>query len=413
MKRVFVFSYHGKDTYQTSFYRLASLSEKLSEQFKVYFIYGNLNPIPIVNENENLKHIPLVYSNGFIKKTHTFLHHKRAALGKAFLMCYYLVTKREILDLQREAEAYFEKNNINLTEEDTIFVSFPSLAVHNLGYALKQKFKSKLILEYRDPGVFGYQLVFENELISKARKLFLKRNEIRNLESADLILAISESIKSFFPKKYEAKLGVIKNGFSSSHLDFSLIKDDTQKFILAYLGSVYQGQLENFTFFSGAKKFIDKYKISPGKFLIKFIGLNDPKAIEELSTKFELNAYIEITPKVPIEKAYEQMYNASMFFHLKYGDRRGVITTKQYDYLAFQKPILLPVDDNGDLAESIKKYKAGFICNNEEEIMEVLNNAFEKHFSGKPSRIERTAEELHELSRKGQEEKLVKLIQNL
>ena len=194
LKRVFVFSYHGKDTYQTSFYRLASLSEKLSEQFQVYFIYGNLNPIPAAVNSENLQHIPLVYSNGLVKKTHTFLHLQRASLAKAFLMFYYLITKKEILDLQREAEAYFEENKIILTEEDIIFVSFPSLAVHNLGYALKQKFKSKLILEYRDPGVFGYKLVFENELMAKARKLFLRRNEIRNFRIYKKLL--SKEIRS-------------------------------------------------------------------------------------------------------------------------------------------------------------------------------------------------------------------------
>ena len=413
MKRVFVFSYHGKDSYQTSFYRLASLAEKLSEQFKVYFIYGNLNEVEVVNKHENLTHIPLIYSTGIIKKTHSFLQLKNASLAKAFLMCYYFITKREILDLQWEAESYFEKNKIILTAEDIIFVSFPSLSVHNLGYALKQKFKSKLILEYRDPGVFGYQLVFENKLISKARKIFLKRNEVRNLESADLVLAISESIKSFFPDKYQKKIQVIKNGFSSNHLDFSSITDNKKQFILAYLGSVYKGQLESFSFFSAVRSFIDTYKIDVGKFLIRFIGLNDSKAIEELLKKFELTAYAEIAPKVPIEQAYQQMYNVSMFFHLKYGNRGGVITTKQYDYLAFQKPILLPANDNGDLAESIQKYNAGYICNSESEIINVLHGAVENHFNGKPARIKRTAADLYELSRNGQEEKLVKLIKSL
>lgn len=413
MKRVFVFSYHGKDTYQTSFYRLSSLAEKLSEQFKVFFIYGNLNATPAGDFNENLTHIPLVYSDGYVKKIHSFLSRKKAPLAKAFLMFYYLLTKKEILDLQKEAAQYLADHNITLTEEDIIFVSFPSLAVHNLGYALKQKFKSKLILEYRDPGVFGYKLVFENELIAKARKLFLKRNEIRNLESADLILAISDSIKSFFPQKYHEKIEVVKNGFSSTHLDFSLIRDNPNQFILAYLGSVYSGQLENLIFFHALKKFIDSYKIQPSYFVIKFIGLNENTEIASIVERCGLKEYTQITPKVPIAQAYQQMYDASMFFHLKYGDRKAVITTKQYDYLAFQKPILLPVNDEGDLAESISKYNAGFVCDTEDEIVAVLVNAYEKHFKSDPLRIVRTSDELQELSRKGQEEKLVKLIQDL
>lgn len=413
MKRVFVFSYHGRDTYQTSFYRLSSLSEKLSETFKVFFIYGNLKPIDVQNEGANLTHIPLVYSDGLVKKIHTTLYNRKSHLAKAFLMFYYLFTKKEILDLQREAEYYFKKNKVVLTKDDIIFVSFPSLAVHNLGFALKKKFNSKLILEYRDPGVFGYKLIFENELMAKARKLFLKRNEIRNLESADLILAISESIKKFFPEKYHQKIEVVKNGFSNSNIDFSLIADRKEQFILAYLGSVYSGQLDDLTFFYAVKKFIDSYKIPKNKLLIKFIGLNAHHEIDGIIEKCGLKDYILITPKVQLDEAYAQMYDVSMFFHLKYGHRKEIITTKQYDYLAFQKPILLPVNDHGDLAESIKKYKAGFICNNEQEIVEVLLNAFTQHFSGTPMRIERTKAELYELSRQGQEDKLVKLIEAL
>ncbi len=122
MKRVFVFSYHGKDTYQTSFYRLSSLSEKLAENFKVFFIYGNLTPIDVKNDHPNLKYIPLVYSNGIAKNIHTSLFKRRAYLAKAFLMFYYLFTKKEILDLHKESEDYFNNNHIILTSDDVIFV---------------------------------------------------------------------------------------------------------------------------------------------------------------------------------------------------------------------------------------------------------------------------------------------------
>ncbi len=287
------------------------------------------------------------------------------------------------------------------------------MAVHNLGVALKKKFNSKLILEYRDPGVFGYKLIFENEIMSIARKLFLRRNEIKNLESGDLILAISDSIKGFFPKKYHQKIEVVKNGFSNNHIDFSFIIDNNTQFILAYLGSVYSGQLDNLTFFYAIKKFIDRYQIPKEKFLIKFVGLNNKHEIDSIIEKCGLKSYLQIIPKVPLEEAYTKMYDVSMFFHLKYGDRKEIITTKQYDYLAFQKPILLPLSDDGDLAESIKKYNAGYICNNESEIVEVLHNAYKNHFNGAPMRIKRTESELYELSRQSQEDKLIKLIKAL
>uniref|UniRef100_UPI0018EB3ABB hypothetical protein n=1 Tax=Pedobacter sp. ASV28 TaxID=2795123 RepID=UPI0018EB3ABB len=285
-------------------------------------------------------------------------------------------------------------------------------AVHNLGYLLKKKFKSKLILEYRDPGVFGYRLVFENEFVSKMRKFFLRKKEIRNLESADLLITISESIKNFFPEKYRRNIQVIRNGFNSNKIDFQLIKTNKDQFILAYLGSVYSGQLEDFSFFNAIRKFIDRYKVSPDKFLLKFIG-SDNNQLNKIIKKFNLGAYTELTAKMPIEQAYHELYTASMFFHLRYGHRKEVITTKQYEYLAFQKPILLPINDHGDLEESIKKYDAGFVCNSEEEIINILKTVFDNHFNGNPIHITRTEEELYAFSRQSQEEKLIKLIDKL
>src|SRR5690606_32447527 len=104
---------------------------------------------------------------------------------------------------------YKRKTNITLTPEDIVFVSFPSISIHNLGFALKQEFGCKLILDYRDPGVYGYKSIEDNQVISFLRKFFLKRIENRNLKSADLIITISESIRKLFPEKYRDQIKVI------------------------------------------------------------------------------------------------------------------------------------------------------------------------------------------------------------
>ena len=155
------------------------------------------------------------------------------------------------------------------------------------------------------------------------------------------------------------------------------------------------------------------YIIQPQHFQLKFIGSDSSLKLKEVIKQFNLEPYTHVTPKMPIEQAYSELYSAAMFFHLKYGKRKEIITTKQYEYLAFQKPILLPVNDAGDLEESIKKYDAGFICENEEEIITVLKKAIDNNLKGNRVKINRTSEELYELSRQGQEEKLANLIEKL
>ena len=67
------------------------------------------------------------------------------------------------------------------------------------------------------------------------------------------------------------------------------------------------------------------------------------------------------------------MCNASCFLHLRYGKNKGVITSKQAEYLAYRKVILLPNSDNGDIAESILNNNAGVVCYSVEDNVLFLN----------------------------------------
>jgi len=415
LKRIFVFSYHGKETYQTGFNRLQSIAESLSASYEVHFVYGNRNKLerPIKIKG-NLVEIPLNYTAGFFHNIYkNLIESGRRIMAKLLLVGYYFFTGREIFDLGKEFNKYKKKTNIDLTDEDIVFVSFPSIAIHNLGYALKQEFGCKLVLDYRDPGVFGYQLIEDNKILSVLRKFFLKRIENRNMRSADLIVTISDSIRNFFPEKYRDTVQVIRNGYDIEKINFNLIRHHPITFKLVYLGSVYNDQLNDTTLFKAVRKFIDKYAIQPQYFQIRFVGTGEAPRLDDVIKHYNLDPYTYVTAKMPIEQVYSELYSAAMFFHLKYGSRKEIITTKQYEYLAFKKPILLPVNDHGDLEQSIKNYNAGFVCDSEDEIVDLLKNMLDNHFNGKPCLVHRTETELYELSRKFQEEKLKALIDQL
>jgi hypothetical protein len=394
---------------------LLSLAESLSQSYEVHFVYGNRNKLerPIKIKG-NLIEIPLSYTPGFFHDLYkNLLESGRRISAKFLLAAYFLFTGREIFDLGKEFKKYKKKTNVKLSNQDIVLASFPSMAIHNLGYTLKQEFGCKLILDYRDPGVFGYKQIDDIKLLSFLRRFFLKRKELRNLKSADLIITISESLTQFFPEKYRNSIQVIKNGFDFKKINFNLIKDHPYTFKLVYLGSIYNDQLMDNTFFRAVRKFINLYAIQPQHFQIRFIGTGESLKLKELIKHFNLDPYTYVSPKMPIDQIYGELYSTAMFFHLRYGNRKEIITTKQYEYLAFQKPILLPVNDYGDLEESIKKNNAGFVCDNEKEVVDVLKNSFDIHFNLKPMRIKRSEAELYNLSRQSQEEKLKELINNL
>lgn len=415
MKRVFVFSCHGKETHQTGFNRLMSISESLAKTHEVHFIYGNKegNKQPIQIKG-NLIEIPLSYSSGLFHHFYkNLLANGKRRRAKLLLLIHYLFTRKEIFDLKSEFDTYKKNTNTILTENDIVFVSFPSVTVHNLGYSLKKEFGSKLILDYRDPGVFGYQLIEENKIMFMLRRFFLKRNELRNMKSADQILTISESIRKLFPQRYCDEIEIIRNGYDIRKINFDLIRNHSTTFKLVYLGSIYSDQLADLTFFKALREFIDQNGIPPHKFQIRFIGAGEAPRLKEVLKTFKLEPYSYISPKMAIEKIYDELYCATMFFHLKYGNRKEIITTKQYEYLAFQKPILLPITDDGDLANSIIDNKAGFVCNTKQEVIDTLKSSYDGFLNKEYFKVERTAQELYAYSRQSQEDKLAKLIATL
>ncbi len=387
----------------------------MSQNFEVYFVHGTTeSPEKITHLNENFIEIPLNYAHGSFQNTYKYLlSKKRNSLAKLLLIGYYFFTGEEIFDLGKEFRNFIKKTNLTLTPADKVLVSYPSMAIHNLGFILKKKYGCKLILDYRDPGIYGYRQISENKVVSFLRKLFLKKRELKNLHQADEVTTVSDSIKALFPTEYHPKITVIKNGYFCQKANLSLIKPSNGVFKIVYLGTIYSIQLVDQTFFKALRVFIDQHNIQPHQLQLKFVGAASSLKLAEIINHYKLDPYTLITPRLAIEKAYEELYDASLFLHLKYGDRQAIITSKQYEYLAFQKPILLPLSDDGDLKESILKYNAGFVANSKEEIIAILAKQYHLHLKNKPQIITRTAAELYELSRTAQEKKLHNLINQM
>ena len=266
-----------------------------------------------------------------------------------------------------------------ITLNASVIISGGASGIIKSASYLADKNNAKLVLDYRDPLNFGYHLLETNKLIYKFKRFFTVRNEIQFLRKADHIITVSESLKSFFPNEFQAKISVIENG---SNYEFNLIKDKInpvpKEFNLVYLGTIYNDQLVDESFFIALKTFIKQNKLNEGSLKIYFIGSKLNFILPEIITKYGLEPFTHITERLEEEEVLNYLLNASMFLHLKYGDRSQIITSKNADYLMFKKSILLPVSDKGDLAESISKYKAGYVCNGVEETVDALNKEYTK-----------------------------------
>ena len=272
-----------------------------------------------------------------------------------------------------------KKDLLTINLNASLIISGGGSGIIKSAVYLADKNKAKLVLDYRDPLNFGYHLLETNKLIYRFKRFFTIGNEIRFLRKANHIITVSESLKSFFPEEFQEKISVIENG---SNYEFNFIKDKInpapQEFNIVYLGTIYNDQLTDETFFISIKAFITQHKINESSIKIYFIGSNLNLKLSDIITKYGLKPFTHITERLEEQQVLNYLLNASMFLHLKYGDRSQIITSKNADYLMFKKSILLPVSDKGDLAESITKYRAGYVCNGVEETLNALNREYTK-----------------------------------
>ncbi|MBK0382015.1 hypothetical protein I5M32_03505 [Pedobacter sp. SD-b] len=270
-----------------------------------------------------------------------------------------------------------EFNKLGLQPQ--IIISGGSGGIIKTCFKMANKYNSKLILDYRDPWNYGYHLLETNNLVYRFKKYFTIKNENKYLDKADQIITVSESLKSFFPLKYQSKITVIENGSNYEEAEvLNLINRSPTTFNIVYLGTIYNDQLHDETFFESVKNFIALNDLKHDSLRLNFLGAYKNPLLPKLLNKHGLSSCSKITDRLSNEDLLPFLLNASMFLHLKYGQRTQIITSKNADYLMFRKPILLPVSDNGDIAESMVKYKSGYVCNGVKETLTALNKEYDK-----------------------------------
>jgi len=269
----------------------------------------------------------------------------------------------------------------------TVIISGGAGGIIKSSYLLAKKYNAKLIIDYRDPWNLGYQLLETNSYIHFFKKKLTISSELKYLKYAEHITTVSDTLKSFFPSNFHHKITVIENGsnFEISDTDYNF---DFKSFNITYTGTLYDDQLKDHSFFMAFSDFIKENLISHDVLKLQFIGSKKNVSLIEIIKKYELESYTNVTSRLNLMKLKKILQETWLFLHLKYGDRRGIITSKNADYILFNKPILLPNTDHGDIAASILKNKAGYVCNGKiDDIKEVLKTEFQKFLNGVDPRL--------------------------
>lgn len=169
-----------------------------------------------------------------------------------------------------------------------------------------------------------------------------RRNKV--LQAANTITTVSPWHADFI-RQFNPNVHVVYNGYDAELFYPEYIP--TEQFVISYIGSLFEWQQPS----------LSKVR----------------QAIQELNNT-QIKLQVHTSQQNPIE--YDQMgdaiRNSSIMLVLTAPHTHGMLTTKFYEALGCEKPVLCVPSDNGSLAELIAYTNAGIATDDVEQIKQFI-----------------------------------------
>ena len=225
----------------------------------------------------------------------------------------------------------------------TVFSDFPLGAGQRIAHALH----IPLLCDIRDLDEqvdnSTYQYKHKSRVLMLFRNIYRlvhlhRRNKV--LRKADTITTVSPWHADFI-KQFNQNVHIVYNGFDAKQFYPENVR--TKQFVISYIGSMFEWQQPAFS------------KVR--------------QAIRELNNaQIELQIHTPQQNHVPFNQMGEAIRKSSIMIVLTAPHTHGMLTTKFYEALGCEKPILCVPSDNGSLAELINYTNAGIATDDVEEI---------------------------------------------
>lgn len=254
---------------------------------------------------------------------------------------------------------------------DIIFATFPRLENLYSGIYARNKFNSKIVIDFRDAIVGSalenwynnnYMLKYEKELVY----------------NADYITCVANDLSKSLKEKYGLKnIEIVNNGFDEIDTNNETFSNDNI-FRICYTGGLkldcQQHMLD--VLLMTLKKLVDNSIIKEDLIEFRYAGI-DSKIFEEILGKYRLSNITKNYGLVTRDLVYKMQNESDLFVTLSMNTKKvkGIISGKFYEGIRTKKAILTLVDGNeanSELYQMNEKYKYGFCYENANKVVSLI-----------------------------------------
>jgi len=252
---------------------------------------------------------------------------------------------------------------------DLIFVTVPDLWTVTLGSKIAKKHDIPFIVDFRDihEQEKGLKRSFREWL--QVKRFYLRRYV--STRRCNHITTVSKYHRAILSKRLRRECSIIYNGYDEKifyQMGLTLSSKDT--FRIVYVGRILNTWYRNpHLLFKAADELIKEGIINANDISIEFYGSEKSK-LDILLREMENHNIVKFFPRIPYLEVPYVLSKSQVALLLTNQGRKGILTTKLFEYIGVKKPILCIPGDNNELDSIIEYYGIGFSISD----LQVLKN---------------------------------------
>jgi len=269
------------------------------------------------------------------------------------------------------------KKAVELITNNTTMHCFSSYRVAGdiiIASLLKRKFPKLIwIADFHD---LPYDDFRKNAFLPNLQAWFWKKI----LKNADKVITVSEGLATTL-NSWHNNVKVVRNGIV---IRDTISQFDNEHFIINYTGSLYQKAQNGDVLWQVLKELIDENEIDKSKLRIRYAG-KDSSLFRSWLNNFELEQYLDARGMVTREEAMKMQETAAINLLLtwSFGNSKGIVTGKIFEYLSARRPILLLINGEQDIEMEnwFKEMQCGEVFYNNLNYKELITNYILKYYN--------------------------------
>jgi glycosyltransferase involved in cell wall biosynthesis len=289
------------------------------------------------------------------------------------------------------------KQIIDTENIQAIITASPPESTHITGLMLSRYTSTKWIADFRD---LWTTKAIVNKAPSRIHDFLIKKIENSVYSKCDHIIANTHKNRDIYLKDFhipDGKITVITNGYDpeeSYEISNKLYKSRNGSFSIGYMGNFDKEGFPWRNFLKAIKEIIFANKQIRIK--INICGYISPKA-KDFIRKKDLESVVYMHGTFPHFEAVERTQQNDLLLLLLYETRysKAIVPHKLYNYLCMGKPVLAIAEEDGEVAQIIRKTNVGKVVSKNKHIVlrEILSQFYKEwnengYISFKPNKYE-------------------------